>query len=237
MTMNDNREPVIRVEKVAKSFVLQNQGGVELDVFRSVDLEVHSGECLALHGPSGTGKSTLMRLIYGNYLCSTGRILVRHEDGVTDVARAEPHEILELRRKTMGYVSQFLRVIPRVPALQVVAEPLRAVGVDAREAEERAGEMLARFNIPRRLWDLAPATFSGGEQQRVNLARGFVMEYPVLLVDEPTASLDKANRDVVIDVIGRAVDRGAAVVGIFHDAAAREAIATRTLDLSETAAA
>ena len=235
--MNDNRQPVISIEGAAKSFVLHNQGGVELEVFREIDLEVFAGECVALHGPSGTGKSSLIRLIYGNYLCTTGRILIRHDGRETDVAQAKPHEILELRRRTMGYVSQFLRVIPRVPALQVVAEPLHAIGVAAEQAEQRAGEMLSRFNIPERLWGLAPATFSGGEQQRVNLARGFVMDSPVLLVDEPTASLDKANRDVVVDVIGAAVGRGAAVVGIFHDAAVRDALATRVLSLADPAAA
>ena len=136
----------------------------------------------------------------------------------------------------MGYVSQFLRVIPRVPALQVVAEPLRSQGVDAAAAERAAAEMLARFNIPERLWHLAPATFSGGEQQRVNLARGFIVDYPILLVDEPTASLDKANRDVVIYVIREAAGRGAAVVGIFHDAKVREAVASRVIDLASVAA-
>ena len=229
--------PVIRIEGLSKSFVLHNQGGVELPVFRDIDLEVFAGECLALHGPSGTGKSSLIRLIYGNYLCPQGRILVRHDGRVTDVARALPHEILDLRRRTMGYVSQFLRVIPRVPALQVVAEPLRAQGVDAAAAERAAGEMLNRFNIPERLWHLAPATFSGGEQQRVNLARGFIVDYPILLLDEPTASLDKANRDVVIDVIRQATARGAAVVGIFHDAQMRDAVATRVLDLAPAGAA
>lgn len=233
---NDNRQPVIRLEGVSKSFVLHNQGGVELDVFRDIDLEVFAGECLALHGPSGTGKSSLIRLIYGNYLCREGRIVIRHDGGETDVARARPHEILDLRRRTMGYVSQFLRVIPRVPALQVVAEPLRSQGVDAAAAERAAAEMLARFNIPERLWHLAPATFSGGEQQRVNLARGFIVDYPILLVDEPTASLDKANRDVVIDVIREAAGRGAAVVGIFHDAKVREAVASRVIDLASVAA-
>jgi alpha-D-ribose 1-methylphosphonate 5-triphosphate synthase subunit PhnL len=236
-TVNGGRAPVIRVEGVSKSFVLHNQGGVELPVFRNIDLEAFAGECLALHGPSGTGKSSLIRLIYGNYLCPEGCILIRHDGRVTDVARARPHEILDLRRRTMGYVSQFLRVIPRVPALQVVAEPLRAQGVDAATAERAAGDMLARFNIPERLWHLAPATFSGGEQQRVNLARGFIVDYPVLLVDEPTASLDKANRDVVIDVIREAAGRGAAVVGIFHDAQVRDAVATRVLDLAPAGAA
>ncbi len=229
--------PVIRIEGLSKSFILHNQGGVELPVFRDIALEVFAGECLALHGPSGTGKSSLIRLIYGNYLCPQGRILVRHDGRITDVARALPHEILDLRRRTMGYVSQFLRVIPRVPALQVVAEPLRAQGIDAAAAEQAAGAMLARFNIPERLWHLAPATFSGGEQQRVNLARGFIAESPILLLDEPTASLDKANRDVVIDVIRQATARGAAVVGIFHDAQMRDAVATRVLALAPAGAA
>jgi alpha-D-ribose 1-methylphosphonate 5-triphosphate synthase subunit PhnL len=216
----------LRIIGLTKSFTLHNQGGSRLDVLNSVDLAVSAGECVALHGRSGAGKSSLLRAIYGNYLPQGGHILVRHGDGVVDMATAPPRLILEVRRQTMGYVSQFLRVIPRVPTLDIVAEPLLRLGVEPEIARERAGAMLERLAIRRRLWPLAPATFSGGEQQRVNIARGLVADLPVLLLDEPTAALDAENRAAVIEVIKAARDRGAAIVGIFHDREVREALAT-----------
>ena len=219
---------MIRVENVAKSFVLHNQGSVSIPVMRGAMLEVAAGECVALVGASGAGKSTLMRMIFGNYTVQAGHIHV----GDVDVATAPPREILALRRHTLGYVSQFLRVVPRVPTLEVVAEPLRAVGVPADAAEARARMLLARLNIPQALWSLSPTTFSGGEQQRVNIARGFAHDYPAMLLDEPTASLDAANRAVVLDLIAEAKARGAAVVGIFHDAEARARVADREIDVS-----
>jgi len=224
-------EPRLKVEGLAKSFTLHAQGGITLPVFQDVALDVNPGECLVLSGPSGTGKSSLMRLLYANYLAEAGRILVRHRTDWLDLVSAAPHEILEVRRRTIGYVSQFLRVVPRVPSQEVVAEPLIALGVSRDEALDRAAEMLARLNIPAHLWSLAPATFSGGEQQRVNLARGFVVDYPVLLLDEPTASLDAENRQVVIDLIEDAKARGAAMVGIFHDADVRDAVADRLFQM------
>ena len=148
------------------------------------------------------------------------------------MAGAEPRAILALRREVLGYVSQFLRVVPRVPTLDVVAEPLRAVGVDASAAEAKARAMLARVNLPERLWTLSPTTFSGGEQQRVNVARGFIHPYPALLLDEPTASLDGANREVVLTLIEDAKARGAAIVGIFHDEGARARVCDREIDVS-----
>jgi alpha-D-ribose 1-methylphosphonate 5-triphosphate synthase subunit PhnL len=189
---------------------------------------VAAGECVALTGNSGAGKSTLMRMIYGNYLAASGRIMV----GDVDVASAEPREILNLRRNTLGYVSQFLRVVPRVATLDVVAEPLRAVGVDQDTAYARARDLLGRLNIPETLWGLSPTTFSGGEQQRVNIARGFAHTYPALLLDEPTASLDATNRETVLSLIEEAKAGGAAIIGIFHDAPARDRVADREIDVS-----
>ncbi|QJT07934.1 phosphonate C-P lyase system protein PhnL [Oceanidesulfovibrio marinus] len=224
-------DAVIEVEDLTKHFVLHTQGGAEIPVFEGLGLSVMAGECVALHGPSGAGKSTLLRSLYANYKPLSGSIRIRVEEGdgpcVVDLASAGPREVLQLRKRTLGYVSQFLRVIPRVPAREIVAEPLRDRGVDAQEALERAETMLRRLNIPERLMGLAPATFSGGEQQRINIARGFVAHYPVLLLDEPTASLDADNRDVVIQLIREAKARGAAIVGIFHDAEVRHAIADR----------
>jgi len=227
----------IRVENLSKTFVLHVQGGARLPVFDRLSLEVAAGECVALYGPSGSGKSTLLRSLYANYKPGGGHVWVRHlsdsGDGAwVDMAGAEPHRVLEVRRKTVGYVSQFLRVIPRVAARDIVAEPLLALGVGLETARARAETLLARLNIPAAMWDLAPATFSGGEQQRVNIARGFAVDYPILLLDEPTASLDAGNRAVVVELINEAKARGAAVVGIFHDDEVRAAVADRIFDLA-----
>jgi len=219
---------MIKVEDVAKSFVLHNQGSAVIPVMRGASIAVDAGECVALVGASGAGKSTLMRMIYGNYTAQAGRILV----GEVDVASAPPRDILALRRETLGYVSQFLRVVPRVPTIDVVSEPLRAVGVPLDQAVAKARDLLEMLNIPERLWSLSPTTFSGGEQQRVNIARGFAYDYPALLLDEPTASLDATNRAVVLELIERAKSRGAAIIGIFHDEAARAHICDREIDVS-----
>ncbi len=219
---------MIEIAGVAKTFTMHNQGSAVIRVMEGAELSVARGECVALIGASGAGKSTLMRMIYGNYLAASGSILV---DGV-DVAKAEPREILALRRETLGYVSQFLRVVPRVATLDVVAEPLLAVGVDVAAAQARARELLTRVRIPERLWSLSPTTFSGGEQQRVNIARGFAHAYPALLLDEPTASLDAINRETVLSLIEEAKARGAAIVGIFHDEAARARVCDREVDVT-----
>lgn len=219
---------MIEIAGVGKQFVLHNQGGVALPVMEGAALRVQGGECVALTGASGAGKSTLMRMIWGNYRCDTGSIRVA---GV-ELRRAEPRAVLELRRGTLGYVSQFLRVIPRVPTLRIVAEPLLAQGMQEEAALARAQALLARLNIPAPLWSLSPTTFSGGEQQRVNIARGFIQDWPVMLLDEPTASLDAANRAVVLDLILQAKARGAAILGIFHDADARAAVCDREVDVT-----
>ncbi|MEM6480399.1 MAG: phosphonate C-P lyase system protein PhnL [Pseudomonadota bacterium] len=219
---------MIEVDAAAKSFTLYNQGGAVIPVMHDASLSVGAGECVALTGASGAGKSTLMRMIYGNYLTQSGRIMV----GDINVAEAAPKEILAVRRGVLGYVSQFLRVVPRVPTRDVVAEPLRAVGVARDEAFAQAEALLARLNVPRALWDLSPTTFSGGEQQRVNIARGFIYAYPALLLDEPTASLDATNRETVLTLIEEAKARGCAIVGIFHDEAARARICDREVDVT-----
>ncbi|EDP63706.1 ABC transporter ATP-binding protein [alpha proteobacterium BAL199] len=232
MTSTLEADVMLRAERLAKSFVLHNQGGVTINVFDGLDLEVRRGECLILAGPSGAGKSSLLRSLYANYKPQSGSVLVRHEDRVVDLCAAEPYEVLEVRRRTLGYVSQFLRVIPRVPTIDLVTEPLTTRGVDPAEARERAGTLLTRLRIPEALWRLPPATFSGGEQQRVNIAMTFVQDYPILLLDEPTASLDVDNRRTVTDLITEAHEAGAAIVGIFHDAEVRAAVGTRSYDLS-----
>jgi len=230
-------QSLVRLEGVSKTFTLHLRGGLRLPVIRDAGLSVDPGECVVLGGPSGSGKSSLLRMVHGNYRCDAGRILVRDGAEVVDVAAAPPRRVLALRRSAMGHVSQFLRVIPRVGALDLVAAAGREAGLALDAARDEAAALLARLNLPEHLWHLPPATFSGGEQQRVNIARGFIGGRPVLLLDEPTASLDARNRAVVVELVRRKQDAGAAVVGVFHDADVREAAATRVVDVTRFAPA
>jgi len=228
---------MLEITNAQKTFTMHLQGGVELPVVRSVSFHVAPGECVVLAGPSGAGKSSILKMIFGNYRCDGGRIGVQHEGKQIDLASAEPRQILGVRRKTIGYVSQFLRAVPRVATLDVVAEPLLANGVARTEARQQAGTLLRYLKIPERLWSLPPSTFSGGEQQRVNIARGFISNLPILLLDEPTASLDAANRALVVDLIDEKKREGVAMVAIVHDDEIRHLIADRIVDVTSFAAA
>lgn len=237
--------PVLQVRGLRKGFRLHLRGGDERVVLDGLSFELEAGECLALVGASGRGKSTLLKCLYGSYGCDGGEVRYRDAQGrTTDLAQATPRQMLALRRDEIAYVSQFLRTVPRVGALDIVAErrlaatPLPAGDFDdpAHEAAREAARaparvMLARLNLPPALLTLPPATFSGGEQQRVNIARGFVHPARLLLLDEPTASLDAANRRVVVELIREARAAGTAIVGIFHDEEVRDAVATRLLPL------
>ena len=223
---------VLELAAVSKTFRMHLQGGIRLPVVSGVAFDVKAGECAVLAGPSGAGKSSILKMIFGTYRCDSGSIVVRHGGDAVDVATAEPRQILELRRNALGYVSQFLRAVPRVAAIDVVAEPLVIAGVVRTEARQKAAELLSRLNIPERLWSLPPATFSGGEQQRVNIARGFVSGLPLLLLDEPTASLDAGNRAVVVDLVSEKKRSGTAVVAIVHDEDVRRAIADIVVEVA-----
>lgn len=222
---------IIEINNLSKYFILHTQGGVNIPVLEAVSLAASGGECVAIAGSSGAGKSTLLKCLYANYRAQAGSVRVRHRDGWVDMARAHPREILDVRRHTMGYVSQFLRAIPRVPAIDIVMAPLLATGTEPDKARAQAQALLERLNIAPRLWHLPPATFSGGEQQRINIARAFAPQPAVLLLDEPTAALDEANRNAVVELVREALRRGALLVGIFHDHAVRSAVATRIFQL------
>ena len=228
---------VLELTAVAKTFTMHLQGGIRLPVVTDVAFAVRAGECAVLAGRSGAGKSSILKMIFGTYRCDAGSIRL-HADGCTvDIAQAEPRQILLLRARALGYVSQFLRVVPRVPAVDVVAEVPIGRGATQDDARRLATDLLLRLNIPRRLHGLPPATFSGGEQQRVNLARGFIGNHPVLLLDEPTASLDAGNRAVVVDLVAEKKRRGTAVVAIVHDDDVRAAIADTVIDVNRFTAA
>ena len=226
----------VTVKDVTKEFVMHLRDGARIRVVQGLSFELFPGECVALTGPSGAGKSSILRMIYGNYRCEHGSILISHDDCVTDMTRAEPRVIRNLRRTTIGYVSQFLRTIPRVSTLAIVSSAGRDAGGSIADSDARAADLLRRLDIPEHLWPLPPGTFSGGEQQRVNIASGLIGRHSILLLDEPTASLDAKNRDAVVALIIEAKQRGAAVLGIFHDEAVRDKVADRCVDISRFAA-
>ncbi|MCU0831337.1 MAG: phosphonate C-P lyase system protein PhnL [Rhizobiaceae bacterium] len=232
-----NTSPILSVEGLAKTFTLHLHGGKVLPVLADVSFAVMPGECVVLGGPSGAGKSSVLKMVYGNYAIADGSVIVRDGERATDVASATSAEVLGLRRHVMGYVSQFLRVIPRVGAFDIVAAAARDAGAAKDEAEARAADLLARLNLPERLWTLPPATFSGGEQQRVNIARGFAGHHPLMILDEPTASLDTANANAVVALIEERKAAGAAFIGIFHDEDVRARVADRIIDIRAFAAA
>ncbi|MEM8690019.1 MAG: phosphonate C-P lyase system protein PhnL [Pseudomonadota bacterium] len=223
---------VLKISGASKSFCLHLQGQAKIEAFSALDFTLHAGEAVGLSGPSGAGKSSLLKLIYGTYPAGAGSVEILHDRTWVDIVTGTPSQVMEVRRRTLGYVTQFLRVIPRVPCLDIVAEPLIERGANEKSARSRARELLVRLNIPEKLWSLSPLTFSGGEQQRVNIARGFAVSYPILLLDEPTASLDAENRQVVLDLIAESVAAGSAMIGIFHDTGDRAAVSTREFDIS-----
>jgi len=223
---------LLRVEGLAKTFTLHLHGGARLPVVHGVSFSVAAGECVVLAGPSGAGKSSILKMVSGNYLAGEGRILVADGEREIDVARAAPREILDLRRRVVGAVSQFLRVIPRVAALDIVAAAAQEAGLGRDAARDRAAGLLARLRLPEDLWRLPPATFSGGEQQRVNVARGFAGRHRLLVLDEPTASLDAANREAVIELIAERKAEGTGFLSTFHDDDVRARVADRVVDVS-----
>ncbi len=230
-------QPLLELHAITKRFVLHNQNGVELPVLNNVSFNVSAGECVVLDGPSGMGKSTLLKLIYANYRATSGNIYFRRPNAPEiNLTQASSRELIHLRQTAIGYVSQFLRVIPRVSALDVVAQSLLDQQVTDQDvlddARQQAGQWLTRLRIPQRLWGLPPATFSGGEQQRINIARSMIKPRMLLLLDEPTASLDPANTETVIEMIQQAVQAGAAAIGIFHDPHVGDSVATRRIDVS-----
>lgn len=225
-------KPVLQVDGYGKYFQLYEQNKL-IPSSHNVSFSVHAGELTALVGPTGAGKSSVLKGIYRSYLPTSGRILYRDAQGhELDISLASDHQILELRRREIGFVTQFLHCLPRQSTLDVVAHPLFMNGVAREEARQRAAELLAEMNLPERLWSVSPATFSGGERQRVNLARGFIARPRLLLLDEPTASLDPETAECVISLLERLKTEGTAMLAIFHHPETTRRLADRVIVLT-----
>ncbi|HFU75302.1 phosphonate C-P lyase system protein PhnL [Sulfurospirillum sp. 1307] len=224
----------IKVENLSKTFKIYSRGGLEIKGYEDINFEVKNGEFISLFGPSGMGKSSILKALYRTYTTTKGDILFTKEDGnIVNIATCNESQMLELRKNEIGYVSQFLQILPRISAVDVVATPLIEKGESEEKARDKAKEMLSYLSIKDELFDVSPLTFSGGEQQRVNIAKGIIAPKSVLLLDEPTASLDKINTMKVIDKLKEIKKEGVAMVGIFHDLEAMSAISDKVFDIKE----
>lgn len=226
------QKPILQVDGYSKHFTLYEQNKL-IPASCNISFSVYPGELTTLIGPTGAGKSSVLKGIYRTYLPTTGRLLYRDAmDHELDLALASEHQILELRRREIGFVTQFLHCLPRQSTLDVVAQPLYVLGVARSEARQRAKDLLSAMNLPERLWSVSPATFSGGERQRVNLARGFITRPRLLLLDEPTASLDATTAECVINIIEDLKAAGTAMLAIFHHPDTTRRLADQIIEIA-----
>lgn len=230
MTLNQH-PPLLRVEGLGKTFRMYHLDSM-LHAFEGISFDLHAGEFLLLKGRNGAGKSTLLRTLWRSYLPVTGHIWYRSRLGTIDLARAADVDIALLRRQEMGFVTQFLNARPRVAAQDIVAEPLRLAGHPAAEARDQARHWLGEFGVREELWRAYPSTFSGGEQQKVNLARALILPQRLLLLDEPTASLDVRARSALVRRLADLKAGGVAIIGVFHHPGDVTDLIDREIDLT-----
>lgn len=224
----------LNIRNLSKEFTVHTRGGIKIKGYSNISFELDRGEFISLYGPSGLGKSSVLKALYRTYKTTSGEILFERNNGTTiDIASASESEILNLRKESIGYVSQFLQVLPRISAVDIVAQPLIEKGESLMVAKDKAKEMLNFLNIKEELFDISPLTFSGGEQQRVNIAKGIIAPKSLLLLDEPTASLDKTNTNKVIDKLLEIKKEGVSMIGIFHDIDCMKRISDKVYDMKE----
>ena len=235
--MGRERLKILEITDLAKSFYL-HAPGLEIKSCRDINLTLEQGEFIGIVGLSGAGKSTILKCINRSYLPMQGEIVYNSEAfGPIDLATATEREIIYLRRREIGYVSQFLNVMPRTTAKEHVMNALIDVGADKRAAEAGAVEMLVYFRLPENLWEIYPATFSGGERLRLNLAHAMVKKPRLLMLDEPTASLDNKTKLLVRDILRKLKEMNTSMIGIFHDIEFMEGVCDRVYNISEGAIA
>ena len=224
---------ILSINNLSKDFYLHNPG-LEIKSCQDINLTLHKGEFIGIVGLSGAGKSTILKCINRSYLPMRGDIFYNSEAfGEINLASATEREIIYLRRREIGYVSQFLNVMPRTTAKEHVMNALLDMGNDAESAGMDAKEMLLYFRLPESLWDIYPATFSGGERLRLNLAHAMVKKPRLLMLDEPTASLDNKTKVLVRDMLKKLKDLGTSMIGIFHDIEFMDGVYDRVLNISE----
>ncbi len=222
------------VDKLSKKFKLHLQNSREISAVTDVSFSLKKGEFLSIIGPSGSGKSTILKCIYRTYLPTDGEIKFFKEDSqILNLHNATEDEVIKLRRGEIGYISQFLKVLPRVATLDIVAKPLIDIGVKESEAKEEARELLLYLGIKRELHDISPLTFSGGEQQRVNIAKEIIAPKKLLLVDEPTASLDEERKKLVVQLFKKLKEQNITIISIFHELDLINKITDKFLKLDE----
>ncbi|WCT14612.1 phosphonate C-P lyase system protein PhnL [Mucilaginibacter jinjuensis] len=222
---------ILEVTNLSKDFNLHILNNKRIEALKNINFTMQEGEIIGLTGKSGSGKSSLMKCIYRTYLASSGEIIYLSREGAIDLVKADDHRIIDLRKNEITYCSQFLSVIPRVSAVDVVCENLFRVEKDKDHARSQAKIMLEQLGLPYELWDAFPVTFSGGEQQRINVARAIIAKPRFLLIDEPTASLDAKTKDVVVDMILQLKAEGTSVLVISHDEYTLERLCDRRIDL------
>jgi alpha-D-ribose 1-methylphosphonate 5-triphosphate synthase subunit PhnL len=224
---------VLSVDGLSKTFDMHVLGDTEVVGLDDVSFDVHDGEFLAIVGESGSGKSSLLKCLYRTYDPSSGEVVYHGPDGGIDLASCPDRTVIALRGDAIGYTSQFLDEIPRVPAVDVVARPLVEQGVGRVDAREKARDLLSALSVPEKLWQAYPATFSGGERQRVNLAQALAPKPDLLLLDEPTSALDPETRQTAINLLSSYLGSETTVVGVFHNTDVVEAVADRVLVLED----
>jgi len=224
---------ILSITNLTKNFYLHNPG-LEIKSCQNISLTLNQGEFIGIVGASGAGKSTILKCINRSYLPMCGDIFYDSEAfGRINLAAASEREILYLRRYEIGYVSQFLNVMPRTTAKEHVMNALLDMGIDAERAEKEAKDMFVYFRLPENLWDIYPATFSGGERLRLNLAHSMIKRPRLLMLDEPTASLDNKTKTLVRDMLQKLKAKDTSMIGIFHDIEFMEGVCDKVFNVSE----
>jgi alpha-D-ribose 1-methylphosphonate 5-triphosphate synthase subunit PhnL len=231
--MEITMDSIIKIENLSKKFFLHEQK-MEIDSCKDINFEVKKGGFVGIVGTSGAGKSTVLRCIYRTYLVTTGRVMYDSLSmGLVDLVTLPERDIIHLRKVEIGYVSQFLTILPRTSARQHVINGAMDAGFSYEEAYEKAENMLDYFKLNRSLWDLYPNTFSGGEKLRLNLAHAMVKAPRLLLLDEPTASLDNNTKVLVKELLANLKAEGTSMIGIFHDLEFMEGLCDRVYNISK----